>query len=219
MKDDSRKKAAEGRPLLYINQPEFELDGFVMQRTYRNKKSCNSCGENTGASRESSDHDSGQGDGRVAIEFEMDLKDLLRGDSGINITDLELSQELEDKLKKAESIYLNDDLGFQARDTAEADERKSSDESEEINRSEEINESVDHHQPQEERITQKAIKELIRKLVHYPPVLDRPFCEITYEGKSIRAQVLSKRGSKVKLKMGRRHKLVEIDSIEKMRLI
>ncbi|CAM3664861.1 hypothetical protein [Mesobacillus zeae] len=80
-------------------------------------------------------------------------------------------------------------------------------------------ESFSHTYVEDKNNSSETVKKQILLLVRYPPVLAKPMCEIVYNKKMLRAQVISKRGNKVKLKIGRRHKIVEIDDIQDLRVL
>ncbi|WAA13080.1 hypothetical protein [Fervidibacillus halotolerans] len=61
--------------------------------------------------------------------------------------------------------------------------------------------SIDEKDEAKAKEKDSNIKEVIRRLALYPPVLERPICEATIRGERKRFQVLSKRGNFVRIKV------------------
>jgi|GEM_PF-4874606 len=83
-------------------------------------------------------------------------------------------------------------------------------------------ESVDEEEEplSEEEQRRLELKNLIRRLAVFPRVLERPYCEVTILGQKRIAQILSKRGDKVRIKY-RNNKIetYDINDIEDVKIL
>ena len=229
------KEKLKTKPLLFIRQPELEVNNFNMQQSYRFKVEEQ---EHTLKNSEAEDFKE-----EIAIEKSPELVETDQRNEGSQehqavAAILEINTEEGNQRTIREEILSR----YQARKVDEIDQTEyfekqqlaklteesdlDSLEEEEIEQEAELKneeegigkeEAVESSNSQADQLDEFRI--LITRLARYPNVIERPMCEAVIDGKKIKLQVMSKRGDIVKVKIGRTIKKIALTDFEELSIL